>query len=97
MALFNYDEKQIKHLLPVNFDDIAYQAFKQFDKDNNNVIDKSELKTIFQDVQKKLNIEEEVSDEDIDEAIAQLDKNNNNVLEFDEFRRLFIGLYIVEN
>ena len=97
MALFNFDEKVIKHLLPANFDDIAYQAFKQFDKDNNNVIDKSELKAIFEEVQQKLNISEEVTDEDINEAIAQLDKNHNDVLEFDEFRRLFIGLYIIEN
>jgi Ca2+-binding EF-hand superfamily protein len=96
-SLFDFDEDAVKHLLPANFDDIAYKAFKKFDKDGNDVIDRSELRIIFQDIQKKLNINEEVTDEDITEAIGQLDKNNNNVLEFDEFRKLFIGLYIIQN
>lgn len=97
MSIFGFDEHSVKHLLPHNFDDIAYTAFKKFDKDNNNVIDRNELKVIFQDVQNILSIKEEVTDEDIDEAISQLDKNNNDVLEFDEFRRLFIGLYIIQS
>jgi Ca2+-binding EF-hand superfamily protein len=97
MSLFDFDEATIKHLLPANFDDIAYSAFKKFDKDNNGVIDRTELKVIFMEVQKTLNIIEEVTDTDINEAISQLDKNNNDVLEFDEFRKLFIGLYIIQN
>jgi Ca2+-binding EF-hand superfamily protein len=97
MSIFDFDENAIKHLLPANFDDIAYAAFKKFDKDDNNVIDKSELKAVFIEVQKSLDINEEVTDEDINEAINQLDKNNNGVLEFGEFRKLFIGLYVVQN
>ncbi len=94
-GLLKFEEADIKHLLPPNFDDIAVEAFKKFDRDGNGVIDRSELKTIFQEFQKKLQIEEEVSDETLSDAFSQLDKNNNDVLEFDEFRRLFIGLYII--
>jgi Ca2+-binding EF-hand superfamily protein len=97
MSIFDFDENAIKHLLPTNFDDIAYAAFKKFDKDDNNVIDRSELKGIFAEIQKSLNISEEITDEDINEAINQLDKNGNGVLEFGEFRKLFIGLYVVQN
>jgi Ca2+-binding EF-hand superfamily protein len=97
MSLFDFDENAIKDLLPLNLNEIAYETFKKFDKDNNNVIDRSELKSIFLAVQKNLNIAEDVTDEDINEAIAELDKNNNEVLEFDEFRKLFIGLYIIQS
>ncbi len=97
MSLFDFDEAELKHLLPADFDDIAYVAFKKFDKDGNNVIDKSELKVLFMDVKKELNINEEVTEEDINEAISQLDQNNNDVLEFNEFRKLFIGLYIIKS
>lgn len=97
MSIFDFDENAIKHLLPANFDDIAYAAFKQFDKDGNNVIDRSELRTIFLEIQKKLNISEDVTEEDISEAIGQLDKNDDGVLQFSEFRKLFIGLYVIQN
>jgi Ca2+-binding EF-hand superfamily protein len=97
MSLFDFDENAVKPLLPLNFDEIAYTAFKKFDKDGNNVIDKSELRAIFLEIKKSLNIKEDVTEEDISEAIYYLDENNNNVLEFNEFRKLFIGLYIIQS
>jgi Ca2+-binding EF-hand superfamily protein len=95
--LFDFDESLVKNLLPKNFEDVAKAAFKETDTNNSGSIDHSELKKLLVKVKEELGFEEDVTDEDVDEAISSLDKNKNAQLEYVEFRKLFIGLYIIKN
>ena len=95
--LFDFDESLVSSLLPKNFEEVARAAFKETDINNSGSIDHSELKKLLIKVKDELGFEEDVTDEDVSEAISSLDKNNNSQLEYDEFRKFFIGLYIIRN
>jgi hypothetical protein len=62
-------------------------VFKQFDKDDNNTIDKNELKDLANALGHSL------SDEQLELAFKDLDLNKDGVIDFSEFKRwYFTGL-----
>ena len=93
---FDLDLKQLEHLLPKNFDEIAKESFKKYDSDKNGALDVTELYKMMVEIGTELGYPDEVTLDDAREAIESLDINENNVLDYDEFKKLFAALYIIK-
>ena len=70
----------------------AKKAFREYDKNNDGCLSKTELRPLLDRVANLLNLPK-ASDENIEEGIKQLDRNNNGFLEFNEFFKFFLQLY----
>ena len=70
----------------------AKKAFKEYDKNNDGRLSKTELRPLLDRVANLLNLPK-ASDKNIEEGIKQLDNNKNGFLEFNEFFKFFLQVY----
>ncbi|KAG2388592.1 hypothetical protein C9374_000031 [Naegleria lovaniensis] len=78
-------------LTPQQLEEIR-RAFKQYDKDNSNSIDRQELQTLLETTL-KTNLSEKMLQKYVDVQFNKNDTNKNQVIDYDEFVKLYTTLY----
>ena len=97
MSAFDFNEEDIKHLLPKNFDEEVDKAFNRYDADKSGGLDVNELVRVLEDLAKEFQPDAKINVEEAQEAMKDLDLDESKVVEKNEFRKLFIGIYFIRN
>ena len=71
---------------------VCEAVFKEFDKNGDGTIDKSELKEAVQKFNSQAAEAADVTDAQIDDALKELDKNDDGKLDQDEFQVLVVEI-----
>jgi Ca2+-binding EF-hand superfamily protein len=82
--------------LPDNLIKEAHSMFNKYDRDNNNSIDKNELRNLLSDLSSEIGISMP-SDEDVEQIMYDVDLNHDKKLSRDEFLTLFQIIYQMKN